>query len=128
MTYPKIAIIGAGPSGLLLARLLHLSNIPFTIFEGDASPDVRSQGGTLDLHPRSGQLALKEAGLFEDFKKHARYEGEDFILCDKTGKRHIQIKGTNRGRPEIDRVVFEEDSFGKFAWGHDTMGTEGQEG
>lgn len=105
MTYPKIAIVGAGPAGLLLARLLHLSSIPVTIFEGEKSPHVRSQGGTLDLHPRSGQLALKEAGLLEDFKQHARYEGEDFILCDKTGKQHIQIKDTDRGRPEIDRVV-----------------------
>jgi 2-polyprenyl-6-methoxyphenol hydroxylase-like FAD-dependent oxidoreductase len=86
MSTPRIAIIGAGPSGLLLARLLHVSSIPVTVFESEASPNVRSQGGTLDLHPSSGQLALKEAGLFEDFKKHARYDGEDFILCDKTGR------------------------------------------
>lgn len=104
----KIAVIGAGPSGLLLGRLLHLSSIPCTIFEGETSPHVRSQGGTLDLHPKSGQLALKEAGLFPEFQKHARYEGEDFILCDKTGKRHIVIKDTDTERPEIDRVVLRQ--------------------
>lgn len=102
---PKIAIIGAGPSGLLLARLLHLFSIPVAVFEGETSPYIRSQGGSLDLHPASGQLALKEAGLYPQFQEHARYEGEDLILCDKNGKKHIQIIGTDRGRPEIDRVV-----------------------
>lgn len=102
---PKIAIIGAGPSGLLLARLLHLSSIPVTIYEGETSSNTRSQGGTLDLHPESGQLALRSTGLYDEFQKHARYEGEDFILCDKHGKKQIEIKDTERGRPEIDRVV-----------------------
>lgn len=47
----KIAIIGAGPAGCALARLLQQSDhqIDVTIFESEASPNFRSQGGTLDL-------------------------------------------------------------------------------
>lgn len=30
--------------------------------------------------------------------------GEDFVLLDKTGKRYIDEKGQDRGRPEIDRT------------------------
>lgn len=73
---PPIAILGAGPSGLTLARLLHLSGIDYTIFERDASSASawgRGGSGTLDLHEGSGLLALQEAGLLGEFKKRARY-------------------------------------------------------
>lgn len=105
---PKIAIIGGGPAGCSLARLLLKADIPVTIFEGEASPDVRGQGGTLDLHSATGLKVLKEAGLYEDFVKYARYDGEAFTLADKTLKRYISVGGasstTSRGRPEIDRT------------------------
>jgi cation diffusion facilitator CzcD-associated flavoprotein CzcO len=73
---PSIAILGAGPSGLTLARLLHLAGIDFTIFERDASAASawgRGGSGTLDLHEGSGLRALQEAGLLGEFKKRARY-------------------------------------------------------
>jgi 2-polyprenyl-6-methoxyphenol hydroxylase-like FAD-dependent oxidoreductase len=73
---PAIAILGAGPSGLTLGRLLHMAGIDFVIFERDASSaSARGRGGsgTLDLHEGSGLLALQEAGLFEEFKRKARY-------------------------------------------------------
>lgn len=73
---PPIAILGAGPSGLTLVRLLHLSGIDYTIFERDgssASAWGRGGSGTLDLHEGSGLLALQEAGLLGEFKKRARY-------------------------------------------------------
>lgn len=104
---PKIAIIGAGPSGCTLARLLVKASIPVTIFEGESSIDVRSQGGTLDLHSNTGLKALKEAGLYDSFLKYARFDGEAFALADKNLKKYIIRKGTtaetSRGRPEIDR-------------------------
>lgn len=111
MSPPKIAIIGAGPSGLTLARILHHqgpSIFNVTVFEGESSPNVRTQGGSLDLHPQSGQRALREAGLFDHFQQHARYEGEDFVLADKTGKHHVQILDADTGRPEIDRIVLRQ--------------------
>ena len=79
----KIAIIGAGPTGCMLARLLlHLpsstSTTPPTvhIFESESSPNYRSQGGTLDLHPETGLAAMQAAGLFDKFLEKARYDGD----------------------------------------------------
>lgn len=104
----KVAIIGGGPAGCSLARLLLKADIPVTIFEGEASPDIRGQGGTLDLHTDTGLQVLKEAGLFDEFGKYARYDGESFALADKNLKRYISMGGTSsqtsRGRPEIDRT------------------------
>ncbi|KAL1965411.1 hypothetical protein VTN77DRAFT_5848 [Rasamsonia byssochlamydoides] len=106
---PKIAIIGAGPAGLMLARLLLQKSIPVTIFEREQSATFRSQGGTLDLHKNSGLYAMKEAGLFAQFLKHARYEGDDLIMADKTAVPVLDFRkdgymGGER-RPEIDREV-----------------------
>lgn len=75
MSSPKIAIIGAGPSGCMLGRILHRAGISCTVFEGEASLDFRSQGGTLDLHDESGIAAMKKAGLYDEFLKHARFDG-----------------------------------------------------
>lgn len=72
---PPIAILGAGPSGLALGRLLELAGVDFVVFERDSSAASawgRGGSGTLDLHEGSGLLALKEAGLFQQFKKIAR--------------------------------------------------------
>lgn len=103
--HPRIAIIGAGPGGLLLARLFHLSSVPFTLYDAEPHAASRAQGGTLDLHEESGQLALREAGLFAEFQKIARTEGEDFRIADKTGKLFINEVDEGLGnRPEVDRV------------------------
>ena len=110
----KIAIIGAGPAGCMLARLLQHSNksITVTIFEGESNIDFRSQGGTLDLHDKDGQAALKEAGLFDDFLKYVRYDGEAMKLCDKNllcyVKSNASKTGSTTGRPEIDRSRLRE--------------------
>jgi len=86
MSNLSIAIIGAGPGGLLLARYLQINSIPCTIYERESSRDHRSQGGSLDLHAESGLLALKEIGLMDEFEKFARKEGDSMRILDKTGK------------------------------------------
>ena len=69
-TNNRMAIIGGGPGGLTLARILQKHGIRVTIYEREPSPNARSQeGGSLDLHHDSGLQALKEADLFEDFLK-----------------------------------------------------------
>lgn len=111
---PKIAIIGAGPSGLCLANILQKNNIPFAIYEADTSPHARNQGGTLDLHPEFGQLALREAGLWDAFVKHARPESDVLkvvkhdgeVLWDGNGadKKAVPEHQKFDQRPEIDRA------------------------
>ncbi|KAL9604121.1 MAG: hypothetical protein Q9219_000709 [cf. Caloplaca sp. 3 TL-2023] len=101
----RIAIIGAGPGGLTLARLIHIKKTPFTLYEREPHRDSRCQGGTLDLHGDTGQLALREAGLFEEFKAIARSEGEGFVVAGKDGHRYInEVSGGGGNRPEVDRV------------------------
>ena len=73
---PRIAIIGAGPGGLTLARILQTRSIATTVFERESHPDERPQGGSLDLHPEAGQLAVHLAGLDEQFRAVARYEDQ----------------------------------------------------
>ncbi|KAJ4363748.1 hypothetical protein N0V95_001064 [Ascochyta clinopodiicola] len=112
LTLPlKIAICGAGPVSLTLANILQNNSIPFTVYE--ASSSIRTQGGSLDLHPESGQLALKEAGLWDLFKKYARPESDVLkivrvdgkVLWDGNGDDKQQVEETEKfdGRPEIDR-------------------------
>jgi 2-polyprenyl-6-methoxyphenol hydroxylase-like FAD-dependent oxidoreductase len=101
---PSIAILGAGPSGLTFARLMQLQNISFIIFERDESASSVGQGGTLDIHAETGQLALKEAGLIEAFKRKARYDAQRMVIVDNQGKIAVDLDGTGtEDRPEIDR-------------------------
>src|ERR1051325_3923831 len=82
---PRIAIIGAGPGGLTLACILVRHSIIPTVFEHEPSPDCRQQGGTLDLHTQSGQQALRDAGLWDQFLKHARYDAQEMKILVKSG-------------------------------------------
>ena len=109
----KIAIIGAGPAGCTLAHLLLKANMDVTIFEGEASLTARGQGGSLDLHTKSGLAAIKECGLFAEFEKHARYDGEALAVSDKHNRRYLSMAGASsnkdsNGRPEIDRARLRE--------------------
>lgn len=127
---PTIAICGAGPAGLTLARLLQLSSnnneenkdtssspsspLEVTIFEKDASPISRfDQGGTLDLHTNTGLAALRAAGLWDEIQPWMRYEGEELIFADKNATEILHIKqtpkiGGHESRPEIDREKLKE--------------------
>ncbi|KAK7708726.1 hypothetical protein SLS57_008943 [Botryosphaeria dothidea] len=105
-TAPTIAIIGAGPAGLTLARILQVHKIPCTVFEKDPTSTPRiTNGGCLDLHPGSGQDAIKAAGLWHAFQQLARYDGQAYIIADETGRQHINIKDLDLARPEIDRPL-----------------------
>ncbi|GAB1764334.1 FAD-dependent oxidoreductase [Priestia megaterium] len=102
----RIAIIGGGPGGLTLALLLQQNGMEPVIYEQEMLDMNNQRGGSLDIHEESGQLALKEAGLYEKFQEIARYEGEDFRLLDKDGKSFIDelTEPDEKGdRPEIDR-------------------------
>ncbi|WP_291285710.1 NAD(P)/FAD-dependent oxidoreductase [Flavobacterium sp.] len=63
----KVAIIGAGPVGLTMAKLLQQNGVEVTVYERDENAQTRISGGTLDLHKGSGQEALKKAGLLDRY-------------------------------------------------------------
>lgn len=99
----RIGIIGGGPGGLTLARILSLRGIHARVFERDAHPLERPQGGSLDLHEGSGLDALELAGLMDAFRAHARYEDQGSRIYDSHGRVHLEHKGGD-DRPEIDRT------------------------
>ena len=113
----KIAIVGGGPGGLTLARLLQLKGADVKVYERDSSKDVRVQGGALDLHAESGLAALTKANLMDEFKAHYRPGAELMRIVDSQAKiyldehtnspRHTENPTQNFGdeqyRPEIDR-------------------------
>jgi 2-polyprenyl-6-methoxyphenol hydroxylase-like FAD-dependent oxidoreductase len=104
---PRIAIIGGGPAGLTLARILQTRNIPTTVFERENNPYERPQGGTLDLHSESGLLAVHMAKLDDQFKTIARYEDQEGSLLNKDGEKLFGSDETEDGedRPEVDRTA-----------------------
>jgi 2-polyprenyl-6-methoxyphenol hydroxylase-like FAD-dependent oxidoreductase len=107
----KVAIIGGGPGGLTLARLLQQQGVTVHVYERDASPQVRLQGSALDLHHDSGLKALAAAGLLEEFKRAYRpgadamvvVNGQLEVLLDQHTDQVAQDFGDEGFRPEIDR-------------------------
>lgn len=102
----RIAIIGGGPGGLTLARLLQLKGAEVTVYDRDYGRDTRVQGATLDLHVDSGLLALTEAGLMEAFQTHYRPGADTLRIYDRQAKLILDENGyddLDSTRPEIDR-------------------------
>ncbi|MCY8421763.1 FAD-dependent monooxygenase [Bacillus inaquosorum] len=124
----RIAIIGAGPGGLTLARILQQAGFNPVVFEGETSATQREQGGTLDLTEDMGQKALRAAGLFDQFKAICRYEGEALKVMNKSADVLYEDCSNENAeqttsRPEIDRKVLRQmllDSVNQEAikWGH----------
>jgi 2-polyprenyl-6-methoxyphenol hydroxylase-like FAD-dependent oxidoreductase len=130
----SIVIVGAGLSGLVCARILQINKIPVTIYESDPSPEARQQGGSLDIHADSGQIALRQAGLYEEFLGHTHVGGEAIRVLDKHAHVFVdqQERAGGNGRPEIDRTVLRKllvDSLepGTIVWGSRVVAVRPQE-
>ncbi len=99
-----VTIIGAGLGGLTLARVL--------------------QGGMLDIHENNGQLALKAAGLFDEFQAIIHAGGQATRVLDMKGNVLFEQPddGTG-GRPEVPRgdlrsILLDSLPSGMVRWGH----------
>ncbi len=104
-TNGNVAIVGAGPAGATLARLLQIRGLSVKVFERDASPSSRPQGGSLDLRRDAGQRAVDSAGLTEVFERESRSEAREFKMLDCEGRPHPAGNGGTHEDPgpEIDR-------------------------
>ncbi|SFE05454.1 2-polyprenyl-6-methoxyphenol hydroxylase [Actinacidiphila alni] len=106
----RITVVGAGPGGLTCARILQRHGLTVTVLDRDAGPDARDQGGTLDLHADNGQIALREAGLLDEFFRLARPEGQEMRQLDPAGTitAHQMPGPDDLFKPEIDRGVLRD--------------------
>ncbi|MGI4831506.1 MAG: FAD-dependent oxidoreductase [Janthinobacterium lividum] len=102
----KIAVIGGGPGGLTLARLLQQSGARVAVYERDQSRSARVQGSALDLHEDSGLAALAAAGLMDAFWANHRPNLNRLRLTDADGRilhdHSREMSGAGK-RPEIER-------------------------
>ena len=123
MKQPEIVIVGAGLGGLMLARMLHVHGIRATIYELDASPTARRQGGMLDIHEEDGQVALREAGLTEQFRAIIHAGGQAVRVLDRHGVVHVdEPDDPEQGRPEVERgrlrqILLDSLPAGTIRWG-----------
>ncbi|GHB38994.1 monooxygenase [Streptomyces xanthochromogenes] len=122
---PRIAIIGAGPGGLTCARILQRHGIAVAVHDRENGPGARDQGGSLDLREGDGQLALREAGLLDEFVRLSRPEGQEMRQLDPAGKLlfHHTPDADERFKPEIDRgdlrdLLLDSLEPGTVRWGH----------
>lgn len=107
----KIAIIGGGPGGLTLARLLQEEGLEVKVFERDENRNVRQQGSTLDLHDDTGLKAIVAAGLLDKFKKNYRPGADKMKITNRNmnivhsdhDEKPEEDFGNEHFRPEIDR-------------------------
>jgi len=131
----RIAIVGGGPAGLMLARLLQMRGAGVEVFEADAAQDSRNQGGSLDLHEDSGQLAMRRAGLEDQFRSISRPEGQASKVFDKYGRLCVDLRAEDEYQvcPEIDRgalhrLLLEALKPGTVTWGSRLLHAEPDSG
>lgn len=107
----QIAIIGGGPGGLTLARILQLKGANLKVYERDINKDARVQGSPLDMHKESGWAALSKANLLYEFEKNVLHGANKKIIVNQRAEIIFSDHETTAdenlanepSRPEISR-------------------------
>ncbi|OOQ56676.1 2-polyprenyl-6-methoxyphenol hydroxylase [Mucilaginibacter pedocola] len=104
----QIAIVGGGPGGLTLARLLQLKGANVKVYERDTDRFARVAGSPLDMHPDSGMAAIKKAGLVEELKQNYRAGADRKVIVDEHARvffsDHDEQATEGSFNPEIGRM------------------------
>jgi 2-polyprenyl-6-methoxyphenol hydroxylase-like FAD-dependent oxidoreductase len=117
----------------VLARVLHVLGRPVTVYEAEAAPTVRRQGGLLDIHPWNGQPALEAAGLIEGFRKLVLEGRESYRVLDREGTVLLDLPDDGTGvRPEVQRgelrrLLLDSLPDDIVRWGHKVTGVRSPE-
>jgi 2-polyprenyl-6-methoxyphenol hydroxylase-like FAD-dependent oxidoreductase len=135
----KIAIVGAGPGGLTLAKLLQLKGADVKLYERDFDKYARVQGSPLDLHDESGLAAIRKAGLLNEFKENFLPRADRKLITNERAEVFFSDHDTkleeNFGseyfRPEIDRgtlrkILLESLQPGTVLWDSHLISMEAQ--
>ncbi|MFJ3791365.1 FAD-dependent oxidoreductase [Kitasatospora sp. NPDC090091] len=126
-----VTIIGAGLGGLVLARVLHVNGIASRVYEADPSAAARKQGGMLDIHDHNGQLALRAAGLTEEFRAIVIGGRQAMRVLDQDGTVLLdKADDDGGGRPEVmrgalRRMLLDSLPADTVRWDHKVCGVRG---
>jgi tetracycline resistance monooxygenase len=130
----KVAIIGGGPVGLTMAKLLQQNNIDLTVYERDIDPQARIWGGTLDLHKKTGQEAMKKAGLLQTYYDLALPMGINFtdehgnILSTRNPTHENQFDNPEINRNALRKMLLDSLKSDTVIWDRKLTGLEEQDG
>jgi 2-polyprenyl-6-methoxyphenol hydroxylase-like FAD-dependent oxidoreductase len=130
----KIAIIGAGPVGLTMAKLLQQEGLDVTVYERDKDAQTRISGGTLDLHKGSGQEAMKRAGLLKRYYALAMPMGRTVadeqgkVLFSKKPKSEEQCDNPEINRNDLRKMLLDSLTSDTVVWDRKFTGLEEHNG
>ena len=135
----QIAIVGGGPGGLVLARLLQLKRANVKVYERDFDKNARVTGSPLDMHEESGMAALRKANLVGEFKKNFHAGADRKLIVNERAEIFFSdhdIKPNEDAEsgsfnPEIDRgplrsILLESLQPGTVVWDSHFISMEAQ--
>ncbi|KAJ5212791.1 uncharacterized protein N7498_004437 [Penicillium cinerascens] len=107
-----VLIVGAGIVGLTLGQALKQKNIPFEIYERDATPDARGQGWAITLHwaleymmdmlPEETLVRIQDVQVDPDI---ARSDSGNFLFINlETGEPRFKIPPNLRWRVNREKM------------------------